>query len=190
MTEELETRKCVLTGEIKPKNELLRFTVLRNGDFVPDFNKKLGGKGVYVSNSKSLLEGIKKDVRIGKILHKPAKADPSLPDLVEKILAAKGLESLNLARKSGALVLGFEKIKEQIIKNKVAFVVEATDAGADGAKKMSELCKNIEQLKIYDSETLEKAFNRETVVYAAILKSEVCNMVYTNLKRYETYLKG
>ena len=190
MTEELETRKCVLTGEIKPKNELLRFTVLKNGDLVPDFNKKLGGKGVYVSNSKSLLEGIKKDVKIGKILHKPAKTDPSLPDLVEKILAAKGLESLNLARKSGALVLGFEKVKEQIIKNKVEFVVEATDAGADGAKKMSELCKNIEQLKIYDSATLETAFNRETVVYAAILKSEVCNMVYTNLKRYETYLNG
>ena len=55
---------------------------------------------------------------------------------------------------------------------------------------MSELCKNIEQLKIYDSATLETAFNRETVVYAAILKSEVCNMVYTNLKRYETYLNG
>ena len=190
MTEELETRKCILTGEIKPKSELLRFTVLRNGDFVPDFNKKLGGKGVYVSNSKSLLDGIKKDVRIGKILHKPVNTNPELPELVEKILAAKGLEALNLARKSGNLILGFEKIKEQILKNKVAFIIEATDAGADGAKKMSELCRDIEQLKIYDSATLETAFNRETVVYAAILKSEVCNMVYTNLKRYETYLKG
>ena len=57
---------------------------------------------------------------------------------------------------------------------------------------MNELeCKKLaEQLKIYDSATLETAFNRETVVYAAILKSEVCNMVYTNLKRYETYLNG
>ena len=58
MQKELETRKCIITGEIKPKNELLRFTLLKNGDFIPDFNKKFSGKGIYVSNSKSILEKV------------------------------------------------------------------------------------------------------------------------------------
>ena len=190
MAEELETRKCILTGKIKPKDELLRFTVLKNGDFLPDFNKKLGGKGVYISNSKSLISGHKKDVKIGKLLHKPVNTNPEIPELVEKILAAKGLETLNLARKSGNLVLGFDKIKEQILKDKVAFVIEAVDAGADGTKKMSELCRDLEQFRIYDSATLDRAFNRETVVYLAVLKSEISTMVYATLKKYATYLNG
>lgn len=190
MVKELETRKCIITGEVKAKRDLLRFTILANGDFIPDFNKKFSGKGIYISNSKSLLEKTVKTVKIGKILHKSVNIDTNLAEMVEHILAAKGLEALNLARKSGNLILGFEKVKENILKNKVAFVVEARDAGVDGKEKMSVLCKNLEKFIVYDSETLDKAFNRDTVVYLAILKSEVSAMVYENLKRYENYLNG
>ena len=189
-TEELENRKCIITGEVKPKSELLRFTVLPDNSLIPDFNKKLGGKGVYFSNSKRLIEETFKTVKIGKVLHKPVKFDQDLAQVVEKLLAAKGLEVLNLARKSGNLILGFEKIKEQIIKNKVAFVVEAADAGADGKQKMSELCKSIEIISVYDSDTFAKAFGRELVVYLAVLKSESSAMVYDHLKRYKDYING
>lgn len=190
MAEELENRKCAFTGKTKSKSELLRFTLLKDGNLIPDFNKKLGGKGIYFSNSKNMLETMVKTAKLGKILHKPIKVDPNIPFIVEQLLAAKGLEALNLARKSGNLVLGFEKIKEKILKNKVAFVVESTNAGTDGKQKMSELCKNIEILTIYDSQTFEKAFSRETVVYLAVLNSEITSMVYKHLKRYENYLNG
>ena len=49
-------RKCIVTGEIFAKENLLRFTVLENNVIVPDFKKKLPGKGVYVHNSKKALE--------------------------------------------------------------------------------------------------------------------------------------
>lgn len=190
MAQELENRKCVLTGNIRKKSELLRFVLLKNGDFIPDFNKKFSGKGIYVSNSKSLLENAFKTVKLGKILHRNVNFYPDLPELVEHILAAKGLEALNLARKSGNLLFGFEKVKESILKNKVAFVIEATDAGADGKEKMASLCRNMEKISVYDSATFDKAFNRDTVVYMAVLKSEISAMVYENLKRYENYLNG
>lgn len=190
MAKELETRKCIITGEIKPKNELLRFTLLKNGDFIPDFNKKFSGKGVYISNSKSLMEKAFKTIKIGKILHCNVNPYPDLASLVEKILAAKGLEVLNLARKSGNLVLGFEKVKDSIIKGKAAFVVEAKDAGNDGKEKIGALCKTLEKFSLYDSATFDKAFSHETTVYLAVKKSEVSAMVYENLKRYENYLNG
>ena len=97
MTEELETRKCVLTGEIKPKNELLRFTVLKNGDLVPDFNKKLGGKGVYVSNSKSILEKAFKTVKIGKILHCNVKIKVGLVFIAVFVILDKELVVIGIA---------------------------------------------------------------------------------------------
>ncbi|MEE6208018.1 MAG: YlxR family protein, partial [Alphaproteobacteria bacterium] len=52
MEKELQ-RKCVATGEIKSQDELLRFVKTPDSRLVPDFNKKLEGRGLYVSNSKT-----------------------------------------------------------------------------------------------------------------------------------------
>ena len=50
------TRKCIATGEILNKEDLLRFVMLEDNTVVPDFKKKLPGKGIYVKNAKSILE--------------------------------------------------------------------------------------------------------------------------------------
>ena len=50
------TRKCIASGEILNKKDLLRFVILEDNTVVPDFKKKLPGKGIYVKNAKSLLE--------------------------------------------------------------------------------------------------------------------------------------
>src|SRR5574344_1103005 len=112
MVKELETRKCVLNGQVLNKENLLRFIVLDDGTLVPDFNKKLGGRGIYVSNSKKLLEDIVTKNLLTKVLHKKIVVDANLPQIVEQILAKKGLDAINLSRKAGDLILGFEKVKD------------------------------------------------------------------------------
>ena len=54
--EEDITRKCIITGELKEKSQLLRFVMTPDRCIVPDLYKKLPGKGVYVSNSYAVLE--------------------------------------------------------------------------------------------------------------------------------------
>ena len=49
-------RKCIVTGQIKPKDELLRFVKTYDSRLVPDFNNKLEGRGLYVSVSKKALQ--------------------------------------------------------------------------------------------------------------------------------------
>ena len=49
-------RKCIVTGQIKPKDELLRFVKTPDSRLIPDFNKKIEGRGLYVSNSKQVLK--------------------------------------------------------------------------------------------------------------------------------------
>lgn len=188
MAQELEVRKCVISGKALPKEELLRFIVLRNGEFIPDFNKKLPGRGVYLSNSKKLLESLVEKSPLNKILHKNVRIDENLPQIVEKILANRGLEAINLARKAGDLILGFEKIKEMITKGKAAFVIEAADAGADGRQKMAEMARELEQFILYDVDTFDKALGRENTVYLAVAKSKISPMVRTALNRYQTFL--
>lgn len=186
MTRELVERKCILDGTVKQQSALLRFVVIDN-TLVPDFSKKLPGKGIYVTcNRLSLTKAIEK-----KLFHKVSRHNLNIAenftDVVESLLKKKALDSLNMARKSGALISGFEKVKEAIKKNKVKFIVEAIDAGPDGKEKVALLAKNIEIFNLFSIDELDIALNKENTVHVAILESSVSKMVYNNLKKYQNF---
>ena len=188
MAQESENRRCVLTGEVKPKTDLLRFVLLEDGTVIPDFNKKVAGHGFYISNSQKLLKGLTVKNPLNKILHTNTVISEDLPQMVEQILYKKGLEAVNLARKAGDLVCGFEKIKDLIAKDKAALVIEAADAGDDGRQKIAAMAKNLEKFTIYDVATLSKALNRENTVYLAVKKSPISRLVSEAFKRYQNFL--
>ena len=190
MTKELETRKCVITGEVKNKENLLRFVVLKDGTMVPDFDKKIDGHGFYVSNSKKMLETLIQKNSLNKILHTKVNVSQDLVQIVETILCRKSLGMMNLARKAGCLVMGFEKVKESLIKGKVAFVVEACDSGEDGRHKIRALAQTLNIYSLFDVATLSKTLNRENTVYLAVLKGPFGLSAETALKKYHTYLNA
>lgn len=190
MKQETEDRKCIVTGEVKPKEALLRFTISPDNTVVPDFKKKLPGKGIYVSNSKKALETAVSKNLFSKAMKKNVKAGAELIQTVENILRKKGLESISLAKKAGILVTGFEKVSEKIKREKIAFLLEAKDAGADGRKKMAALAKNMEVFALYDVEELDKALDRVNTVHAAFVKGEMSKMVYNEFHRFQTFLNS
>ena len=131
MTNNNPNRTCLVTGEEKPQEELLRFTLTPDRQVMPDFKKRLPGKGFYITNSKHILtEAITKN--IFRKFGKNTTVVPNLIEIVENILKNKALDSINLAKKAGVLVSGFEKVKEKLTSGKVAFIIQATDAGEDG----------------------------------------------------------
>lgn len=181
-------RKCIVTGLIKPQSELLRFVKTADNQLIPDFNKNFAGKGIYVSVSRQALQKALEKKLFTKAVHDYLKIPDNLMETVEHLLRKKSMDSLNLARKAGALVTGFEKVKECILKNKVAFLIEAADAGVDGSGKMAVLAKNLEVLKLYNTAELDEALNKVNTVHVAILKGSMSDMVYNNLKRYQAFL--
>lgn len=181
-------RRCIASGEIKPKEQLLRFVKTPDSRLIPDFNKKFSGRGLYVSNSRRLLQkALEKNLFI-KSIHLHLKIQDDFLEMVERLLYQRGLDALNLARKAGALVTGFEKVKEKILQNKVAFMVEAKDAGQDGIDKMSVLTKNMETFRLYNINDLDNTLNKVNTVHIAVLKSDIAGMVYENLKKYQTFM--
>lgn len=189
MATEVENRKCVISGKILPKDELLRFVLLKDGTVVPDFNKKLDGHGFYLSNSKKLLSELAaKPNPLNKVLHTKTIMSEDLPQIVEKILEKRGLDALNLARKSGDLILGFEKVKDIIAKGKAAFVIEAADAGDDGRQKIAAMAKDLEKWTLYDVAVLSNALNRENTVHMAVKQGPMSALVRLAFKRYQTFL--
>ena len=49
-------RRCIVSGKVKPAAELLRFVKTEDSRLVPDFNKKIPGRGLYVTNSRKMLK--------------------------------------------------------------------------------------------------------------------------------------
>ena len=189
MTKNNPNRKCLLTGEEKPQEELLRFTLTPDNQVIPDFKKKLPGKGFYITCSKQSLEqAIAKN--IFKKLGKNVKPISNLLEIVENILKNRALEAINLAKKAGMLVSGFDKVKEKLAKNKVAYVIDAVDAGEDGKAKIRAAAKNVEILTLFTVEELDKALNRVNTVHAALLKSEMAQMVHNQLQKWQNFINS
>ena len=56
-------RKCVATGEMKPKKEMIRIVRSKEGEVSIDPTGKKSGRGAYVSlNKEAILSAQKKDV--------------------------------------------------------------------------------------------------------------------------------
>ena len=150
------TRKCIVTGQILEKENLLRFVVTPDDQVVPDFKKKLPGKGVYVVNAKTSLQKAIAGNLFAKALKKKVKVDEELLNQVETILSKNALSCVSLARKAGCLVCGMDKVKDLLKKEKAAFLLEASDAADDGHNKIMALAKNLEVFVLFKIEELDK----------------------------------
>lgn len=183
-------RKCIVTGETQPPASLLRFVLTPDKVLVPDFDKKLAGRGLYVCVSQKLLKKAIEKQLFTKSARTPLKMPKDLMDQVQHLLYLKGLNWLNLARKAGALIAGFEKVKANLLKHKVAFLIEATDASEGESQKLRVAAEDREVFKVYGSEDLSTALKTENTVYIAVLKSDIASKVYENIKRYQTFLEN
>lgn len=182
------TRKCIVTGEVLEKEQLLRFVKAPDGRIVPDFKKRLPGKGVYVVNAKTALEKAIKANLFAKALKEKARVDAELAEQVEHLLLKQALDAISLAKKAGVLILGMDKVTEAVKKGKVAFLLEASDAGSDGHKKMMAYAKNLEVFNLFKIEELDKELARENTVYLALAKGNMAKAVRETFVRLTSFL--
>src|ERR1700759_1589248 len=100
----MRERKCIVTGEVREEAQLIRFAVSPDGHVTPDVAAKLPGRGIWVSADRASLERAVAKNHFSKAAKASVKADPSLPDLVEKQLVQRMMGDLGMARRSGAIV--------------------------------------------------------------------------------------
>ena len=184
------TRKCIVSGMVYDKAQLLRFTVTPDGLVVPDFKKRLPGKGVYVLNSKKALQKAVDANLFAKALKLKAKAGGELMEQVENLLRKQALDAVSLARKAGDLISGMDKVVEALKKSKAAFLLEASDAGEDGHHRIMSYAKDIEIFSLFKIEELDKELAKENTVHLAFVKGNVAKMVREAFVRLTSFLNN
>ena len=171
--ETMRQRRCIVTGEIMPDSRLVRFVVAPDGQVVPDVAAKLPGRGLWVSASRSAITQAVEKKLFSRAAKANVAADNSLADRTEQALVARMLGDLGLARRSGALVLGFDNVLRALDGPRPPSVmVEASDGSGDGKRKLynAAYARGVKPqlVECLTSAELGLALGRENVIHAAV----------------------
>lgn len=191
-------RLCAVSRVERPVEELIRFVAAPDGAITPDLQRRLPGRGVWITADRTSLETAVKSKAFARSLKKPVEVAPGLPDLVQTLLVKRAIETLSLASKAGAAISGFDKVDEAVGKGDIALLVHGTEAAKDGRGKLDRKFLAVQQdrgrtASIFDDLTIEQlslAMGRSNVVHAALIYGGVTDKFTIEAGRLRRYRSG
>ena len=161
-------RKCIATGESQPKAGLIRFCVGPDGQIVPDVMGKLPGRGIYVAAGRDALDKAAKKNLFSRAARQPVKVPECLADLVESLVLQRTIEMLSMARKAGDAVMGYEKVKDWLVKGQAVTLIQASDGSERGKTKLHAPEGEKGFIGCLSAGEIGLAFGRERAIHAAL----------------------
>jgi uncharacterized protein len=168
-TESATARRCLVTGEVRPKHELVRFVVGPEARIVPDVAGRLPGRGLWLTARRDIVTTAVTKRLFARAARAGVAADDGLADWVERLLAARCCEAMGLARRAGQAVSGFVKVRALAAGHGAAVLVEAADGGADSRGKLQALAPGIPMVELLTCAELSAALGHEHVAHAALM---------------------
>ena len=175
-------RRCIASGESAPASGLIRFVVGPDGVVVPDIAGKLPGRGIWVSASPSALELAARKKLFSRAARAPVTAPDGLVAMVESQLARRLVELVSLARKGGQAVAGYEKVREWLMRDEAAVLLQAHDGSERGRAKLRPPGDGA-LVTCLSAQELGMAFGRETVIHAALAAGGLATRVVDEAAR-------
>ena len=166
-------RRDIVSGTVMPDRRLIRFVADPDGNVVPDAGAKLPGRGLWVEASRDAVNKAVEKKLFSRAAKAQVTAGADLPARAEKALVTRMLGDLGIARRSGALVLGFDNVLRALEGPKPPKVlIEAFDGAADGKRKLYAAAHRMELkcvvIESLTSAELGLALGRENVIHAAV----------------------
>lgn len=161
-------RRCIVTGEVRARDELLRFVVDPSDRLIPDITGRAPGRGIWLSPDRDSVKTACARKLFARAARKAVTVDPDLDQQIEILLANRCIEIIGLARRAGQAVAGFEKVRAWLQQAKASVLLEALDGAEDGREKLRRLAAGVAVLDCLTSEEMGRAFGRDHVVHAAL----------------------
>lgn len=162
-------RRCIATREVLDKTLMIRFVLDPEGQVVPDLRHRLPGRGLWVKAEPAALALAIKTNAFAKAAKHSARIPADLPARIATLLRQDVSHLLGLARKSGDLTAGFEKVERELRNRQVALLIEASDGAADGRTKLARLAgSDVEIWSPLSAAELAAALGRENAVHVAL----------------------
>ncbi len=169
LSEKGPSRRCIVTGEVRDKVELVRFVVSPDGLVVPDLGGRLPGRGLWVSADRATIEDAVRRKSFARAARRSVTVPDDLAANVETQTRQRLIDGVGFARRAGFAVSGFEKVDTLARRGKLAALLIAHDSGKDGRRKLEGLALKCHFIDVLDSAALTGIFGTiGIVVYAGI----------------------
>ena len=186
--ENVAERMCIVTREVMDEAQLIRFVRGPDDAVVPDINRKLPGRGVWVGLSKKRVAEAVKRQAFRRGLGETSLAGLDLPDQVGGLLRKAAVSYISLAKKAGEAVTGTAKVGEMVATGRARIVIHAREAAQNGRQKIDNLSgPSVETLSLFTSTELDLAFGRANVIHAAVAKGGLAEKLLQATRRAEAY---
>jgi len=151
---------------------MIRFVRGPDGALAPDIKSRLPGRGVWVTARADLVAQAARKRLFARSLKTQVDAAPQLADDVDRLLEADCLQMLSLANKAGAVMAGFGKVADSLAQGSVGALIEASDGGEDGKRKLAQAARRAGStapvIGLFSSLQLDLALGRTNVIHAAL----------------------
>mgnify|MGYP006279746087 CR=1 FL=1 len=131
-------RRCLLLGQPRPRDALIRFVLDPDNRVIPDLGERLPGRGIWLSADAGALNKATKKNLFRRATKGAAIVPADLPQKVVMGLEDRCLDTLGLARRAGQLRLGYERIADALDRGggEGGVVVRAADSGGHDAARL------------------------------------------------------
>lgn len=176
-------RRCISSGEICSKSDMIRFVVDPNNEILPDIFGKLPGRGIWVKTNKcALSKAISKDLFL-KAANKKVIVRENLATLVEDIILKNVISLISLSRKSGVAVFGYEKVKSSLVNGTAKVLIQANDGSISQKEKLRAPNGKNTYINCFTSKELGEAFGRNYVVHVCLTSGGLSKRVVNEASR-------
>jgi uncharacterized protein len=195
-------RTCIVTRAVKPVDELIRFVVAPDGAVVADLKRRLPGRGVWVTATRTAVDEAVKRKGFARAFKREVRPPADLGAEVEGHLQRAVLDALAMAHKAGRVAIGFARTEKELTQGPVVAVLQAADGSADSARKIAGAAARrqagenrvpIPIIATFTTAQLDLALGRSNVVHAALLAGPASNGFLArcqSLERYRTLQPG
>lgn len=179
-------RMCAATRQAMPKEALIRFALGGDGAVTPDVGRRLGGRGVWLTASRTVVEDAARRGVFAKGFKRDARPRPDLADETDRALLEAAIGALSAANRAGLVAAGPDAMPDRAI----AAIEAADSANASGFASNS--CSNswdLPVIRVLTKAQLDLALGRPNVVHAALLAGPASTLFLTRcdgLVRYRT----
>jgi hypothetical protein len=176
-------RMCAVSREVRPIDELIRFVVAPSGEVLADIKRKLPGRGLWISASRTAVAEAARRHQFSKGFKRDVRVAATLAVDTEALLAKSAVDALAMAAKAGQVISGFSKVEDALTgrqgRSPVQALIHASDGAADGIRKLDALALQnrgnrgesspIPMVTALTSTELDLALGRANVIHAALL---------------------
>ncbi len=186
-------RRCIASGEVRPKEELIRFVAAPDGTVVPDLAERLPGRGLWLSPRRDVMARACARNLFARAAKTSLRVPDDLVDSVERLLSRRCLDLVGLAKRSGQAVSGYQRVAASLASGRAAMLLAAADAAEEGRRKLRALARargsEVTVVELFTAAELGRAMGHDARVHVAVAPGGVAARLAKEIARLES-LRG